>query len=143
MTCNVDQLASRLNGDWRTLVRARLHVLVTGPNRALEEFVELCRGEVRQPIAFASPSGPLPPHSATTLVITDVHLFDDAAQQALTAWVRHPAHASAQVVSLTSTPLFALVDAGRFDPELYYCLNMVRLQLNEATTVPISHPRVA
>ena len=146
MTYDVDFLASSLNGDWRALLRARVNVLVTGPDRALEQFVELCREELREPLAFASPGLALPLHASETLIITDVHLLDDAAQHTLAAWVSDPEHANAQVMSLTSTPLFGLVDAGLFDRDLYYYLNTVHLQLTEATeltTMLISRPCVA
>ena len=143
MTSELDHLTSHQNGDWRALLRARVNVLVTGSKRTLDDFVELCRGELRQPFAFASPGGPLPSHSSPTLVITDVPLFDEAAQHALAAWICDPEHANTQVISLASTPLFALVNAGRFDRDLYYRLNVVHFQFSDASTVPVSHPRVA
>jgi hypothetical protein len=143
MTSNVDHLASRLNGDWRALLRARVNVLVTGPKTTLDAFVELCRDELREPIGFASPDGPLPMHPLRSLVIADVHRFDDVAQRELAEWLCDPDHAMTQVISLTSMPLFGLVDGGRFSRNLYYRLNMVHLQLAEANTLPFSHPRVA
>ena len=146
MTYHVDFLASSLNGDWRALLRARVNVLVTGPRTSLEEFMNLCREELRQPLVFASPGRPLPLHASDTLVVSDVHLLDDAAQHTLAAWVCDPEHANTQVMSLTSTPLFALVDEGLFDRDLYYYLNTVHLQLTEATevsTMLIGHPCVA
>jgi transcriptional regulator of acetoin/glycerol metabolism len=39
-------------------------------------------------------------------------------------------------------PLFALVNVGRFDRDLYYRLNVVHLQLSDADTVPVSRPRI-
>jgi len=143
MPSHVDSVASSLNGDWRALLRARVNVLVTGPLTSLEEFMKLCREELRQPLVFASPGLPLPSHASDTLVVTDVHLLDDAAQHTLAAWVCDPQHANTQVMSLTSTPLFSLVDQGLFDRDLYYHLNTVHLQLTEASTMLIGHPCVA
>jgi hypothetical protein len=90
MTSELDALIWHPDDDWRALVRARVNVLVTGSTRTLGGFVELCRDELRQPFAFASPDTLLPSHSSPTLVITDVPLFDETAQHMLAAWMCDP-----------------------------------------------------
>jgi len=130
MDFDLDRLASSLNGDWRALVRLRANVLVTGPKPILHAFMEVCRGELRQPLAVASLPGPLPAHTTRTLVLTDIDLFDEAAQHRLFAWVDDPRNAETQIVSLTSARLFVLVNAGRFDRDLYYHLNQIHLKLD-------------
>jgi hypothetical protein len=130
MDFDVDGLASSLNGDWRSLVRLRANVLVTGPKPLLDAFMEACRGELRPPLAVASPSGSLPVQTSKTLIITDIDLLDEAAQRRLLVWIRHPDNAETQIVSLTSARLFVLVNAGRFDRDLYYQLNQIHLKLD-------------
>jgi hypothetical protein len=132
MDFDLDRLVSSLNGDWRALVRLRANVLVTGPKPMLDAFMEACRGELRQPLAVSSPTGPLPVHRLRTLVISDIDLLDVAAQQRLFVWGDDPRNAETQIVSLTSARLLVLVNAGRFDRDLYYHLNQIHLKLDVA-----------
>jgi Sigma-54 interaction domain len=129
MDFDADLFASSLNGDWRALVRLRANVLVTGPKAMLDAFIEACHEELRPPLAFASPRGPLPLHASKTLVITDVECLDESAQRRLLAWIQDPHNAETQILSLTSARLLVLVNADRFNRALYYHLNQIHLKL--------------
>jgi transcriptional regulator of acetoin/glycerol metabolism len=64
-----------------------------------------------------------------TLILTDVNALDDACQQWLMQRLNEPHGAETQVISLTSEPLFSLVEANRFDAALYYRLNTIHLKI--------------
>lgn len=136
MTCAFDVVATRAHGDWRALLATRINVLVTAPNHVaphgIDELRTLLNRELRQPVSWLSASAPLRSDRARTVVITDVHLLDAEAQWALMAWIGDPAHADAQVVSVTPTSLFTRVLDGRFDANLFYRLNTIHLNLNDA-----------
>ncbi|MGH9142695.1 MAG: sigma 54-interacting transcriptional regulator, partial [Thermoanaerobaculia bacterium] len=108
------------------------NVLVTGPNDALAPFLEMARGEMREPIR--STGHALPPllDGFHTLVITEIELLDAADQQRLRRWFEERRNPDVQVVSLTSAPLFAIVMAHAFDADLYYRLNTIYLELQSA-----------
>jgi len=134
MTSDVEQLASRLNGDWRALLRARVNVLVVGPEDIQEAFRNACRDEVRPPVACVLVGTPLLLPWASTLVLVDVERLDGAGQSALACWMNDPRNADAQIISFTSTSLYPFVLSGQFDRALYYRLNTIHLRLTEATT---------
>jgi hypothetical protein len=119
--------------DWRATLRMRANVLVTGPDDALEAFLHMARSEMREPIR--SSSGPaLPPFldGVRTLILTEIDALTDADQRRLGSWFDERRHADVQVVSLTSAPLFSLVQANAFDADLYYRLNTVLLEVQTA-----------
>jgi DNA-binding NtrC family response regulator len=63
------------------------------------------------------------------LILTDVNALDEAGQQWLMKWLNDGSDADTQVISLTSVPLFALVESKRFDATLYYRLNTIHLKI--------------
>ncbi len=127
MTSDPDTV--RGDQDWRALLRTRANVLVTGSKGALDGFVGACRSELRRPLSIVSAAGPLSLHWSSTLVITDVDRLDTASQRTLAAWIHDPENSDTQIISLTAVPLFPLVDAGRFDRDLFYRLNTIHLEL--------------
>ena len=136
MTCaSFDVLATRVHGDWRALLATRINVLVTAPNHLAthrpDELRALLAPELRQPVSWLSACAPSASDDARTVVISDVHLLDSQAQRALMSWIGDPAHADAQVVSVTPTSLFARVMDGRFDANLFYRLNTIHLNLTD------------
>src|SRR5579864_1812722 len=100
MTSDIDRWASGRNKDWRALIRTRANVLVTGPKATLDAFVEACGGELRRPLTLASPAGSLALPRSSTVVISDVHLLDAAAQRMLAAWMQDPENSDTQIISL-------------------------------------------
>jgi len=115
--------------DWRALLRTRASVLITGPEKALEAFLSTAESELREPILSIADGQALPLDGPSTLILKDVHRLDSAGQQRLIAWASEPQNADTQIVSLTSVALLSLVKAGSFDPELYYRLNTMRLEV--------------
>ena len=66
---------------------------------------------------------------ARTLILTDVNALDEAGQQWLMKWLNEGNDADIQVISLTSAPLFALVESKRFDATLDHRLNTIHLKI--------------
>ena len=116
--------------NWRARMRTRANVLVSGPGPALSPFIELAKSELRAPITSVAGSTPLFP-DVRTLIVTEADRLDTAGQRRLTQWMNEPRHAHAQIVSLTSVNLLALVEASRFDADLFYRLNMIHLKVQE------------
>ena len=121
---------------WTSLIGTRANVLVTGAADALTAFVGTARPAMREPVrwtshaAFMHPEPALPPMvPARTLILSDVNTLDDAGQQWLMQWLNEGNDADTQVISLTSVPLFALVESKRFDATLYYRLNTIHLKI--------------
>jgi hypothetical protein len=115
--------------DWRALLRTRANVLVMGPEQALETFVRAAQSDLREPIRSTACGQTLSLEWARTLILRDVHQLDAAGQQALLAWLNRRENADTQIVSVTSVPLFASVQANRFDCGLYYRLNTVHFEV--------------
>jgi hypothetical protein len=118
--------------DWRVILRTRANVLVTGPKDALTAFLQTARSEMRDPIRTSGPA--LPPFldGVRTLILSEVDALASTDQQRLRRWFDERRNADVQVISLTSEPLFSLVSANAFDPQLYYRLNTIVLELQTA-----------
>jgi Sigma-54 interaction domain len=115
--------------DWRVILRTRANVLVTGPKDALAVFVQTARSEMRDQIRTSGPG--LPPFldGARTLILNDVDALPATDQQRLRVWFDERQNADVQVISVTSQPLFELVNANVFDAQLYYRLNTIVLEI--------------
>jgi hypothetical protein len=121
---------------WTSLIGTRANVLVTGTADALTAFVSAARPAMREPVRWTSHSALMHPEPARpavlparTLILTDVNGLDEAGQQWLMTWLNERNDADTQVISLTSVPLFALVESKRFDATLYYRLNTIHLKI--------------
>lgn len=114
---------------WSSLIGTRANVLVTGPAEALTAFVREARGAMREPVRWAANGTLVRSEPGQTLILTDVNALDAACQQWLMQRLNEPHGAETQVISLTSEPLFSLVEANRFDAALYYRLNTIHLKI--------------
>ena len=116
--------------DWRSLLRTRAHVLVTGSRNALTAFTRSARSELREPVVTIASGAPLYFDGARTVILSDVNALDSLNQRRLLAWLNESRNADIQILSLTSAPVFAFVEKG-FDANLYYRLNTIYLELQE------------
>ena len=83
-----------------------------------------------EPIVSVAGSAPLPV-DARTIILTDVDTLSVAEQRRLTEWMNEPRNWRAQIISSTSDNLFSLVEARRFDGDLFYRLNIVHLKIQD------------
>lgn len=118
--------------DWRALLRTRANLLITGQQEARDAFMRAATPLLREPIRAVACSGPLFLDAASTLILTDLDGLDDTGQRSLLQWVGEPRNADTQIVSLTSVRLLAPIGPNRFDPELYYRLNTIHLDVQTA-----------
>lgn len=118
--------------DWRALLRRRTNLLVSGPAEALTAFVQMARSEMLEPIRSAASVLPQALDGARTLILTDVGALDGHNQQRLIGWLDELENREIQIVSLTSVPLFSLVERNAFDARLYYRLNTIFLEIHAA-----------
>ena len=116
--------------NWRAQMRTRANVLVTGPGEALRRFVQTARSEMLDPVRSVAGSAPLF-FDARTLILTEADTLDAGGQRRLTRWMNEPRNAQTQIISLTSVDFLALVEAGRFDADLFYRLNTIHLKVQD------------
>jgi hypothetical protein len=78
----------------------------------------------------AGVASPLPlDETARTLILDDVDALSLEEQRQFLRWLREGG-GKVQVVSTTATPLWPLVELGKYDLSLYYALNVVYLNLS-------------
>lgn len=116
--------------NWSVLLHARPNMLITGPGSAADAFIRAVTPHLRSPVrSFAC--GALPPHLPAdgTLVLRDVDILNGDQQQRLVRWLDERQNGAPQVISITATPLYLLVQAGMFADRLYYRLNVVHFEV--------------
>jgi transcriptional regulator of aromatic amino acid metabolism len=67
----------------------------------------------------------LPPDDVGTVVLENPAALAASAQRDLFRWVTD--HPSVRMITVTASPLYPLVQAGRFLDDLYYWLNVVTI----------------
>ena len=122
--------------DWRALVETRANVLVQGRRAALDHFLDAVRSVLRSPVVIVECGPAMSLTRAPTVVLANVDRLQEAEQRALHAWATDARNADAQLITLSSVPLFGLVKARAFDRELYYRLNTILVQLDQCDGEP-------
>jgi len=129
---DVSHLAHLSHGgreDWQCLLRGRHSALIEGPDEATESALLLLKPHLQPPVVWAQPGRlHVPAIFDGALVIRHVDAMLAGDQQRLLEWLGHAAM-PVQIVSTARTPLFDLVEAGCFDPALYYRLNVALLRV--------------
>jgi DNA-binding NtrC family response regulator len=74
----------------------------------------------------------VPQPAEGTLILSGVESLDAGQQAQLLQWLDQGKR-RVQLASISSQPLFPLVEAGTFDASLYYRLNVVRIEWVEPT----------
>jgi hypothetical protein len=111
-----------------------VNVLVTGPECLVTKVIRRVIADVPASIVIPCEAGRLPLSRQSlppgTLVFRDIDALDADGQALLFDWLESPS-AERQIVSTASAPLLPLVNAGAFDPGLYYRLNTVYIRLGQ------------
>lgn len=132
-------LPSDQRAEWELLVRARPNLLLVGSSSATNALLAPLTPHLRQPILQyePNPGAPVPQPLEGTLVLMEVARLDPNQQAQILRWLNQfNARTAVQVVSITSEPLFSLVEAGAFLRNLYYRLNIVRIDLAPSVDSP-------
>lgn len=108
-----------------------VNVLLTGGHAATRQVLARLLGDVNAPILAWYPGDRLVlPRDLRTgiMILHEVCLLSDDDQRRLLAWLETRPR-RLQIVSTTSQPLHAHVEAGAFDDTLYFRLNTVRIDV--------------
>jgi hypothetical protein len=133
------ETVSRLREDWRVARAAhaelarlgmpRVNLMLTGSNGVLDYFLDALLPDLREPVGRWCPGEQLllpPPALIGTMIFQDVGAMPREDQHRLLAWLT-AANGRTQVISTTPTCLMPLVEAAAFSAELYYRLNIIRI----------------
>jgi hypothetical protein len=123
--------------EWTILCTSSVNGLIIGAPHLTEAAVAAIDKGVRQPVVWwaADQDLEIPALTAGTLVIRNVDRLDAGQQECLARWMR--AHCPrVQVLALAGAPLFAQVEDGRFSAALYYCMNIVVVEVREPADLP-------
>jgi len=116
--------------EWQLIVTARPSLLLVGDQSATDAALHALEPYFRQPLwrCQAETGLTLPEHPVGTMVLREVTALDPEQQTRLFDWLS-PAGERVQIVSTTARPIASLVELGTFFADLYYRLNVVRLDL--------------
>jgi len=115
------------------VVRGHHNFLLVGTPSATSEMLVAMRPYLRKPLHEyeASTGTAVPQPSEGTLVLSEVARLDLKRQTELLRWfTKSNERLQVQVVSTTSEPIFSTVQTGAFLADLYYRLNVVRIELS-------------
>jgi sigma-54-interacting transcriptional regulator len=112
----------------------RTNLLLVGPERLVSSALNLVASGARREAAIQCQGGqlqlPSSPSQPSTIVVRDVDALTSVEQRRLLEWL-DAANSRTQVISAASVPLLPLVEASRFDENLYYRLNTIYIDLAE------------
>ena len=129
--------SSARHEEWTILRTGFANGLIIGTPDLTEAAVARIEKGLRQPVAWWSSdqTNDIPEITAGTLVIRDVDRLDARQQECLARWMRVRCP-RVQVLALARAPLFALVENGQFSAALYYCMNIVVVEVREPADLP-------
>jgi len=125
-------LPPELHAEWDLVVRSHSNLLLVGSSTATSAMLVALESYLREPLRRYTPQTgvPVPQPLEGTLILLEVARLDVIQQAQLLRWLdQFDEHRQLQVVSTTSEPLFPLVGTGAFLADLYYRLNVVRMDL--------------
>lgn len=131
-------LPSHLNAEWNAVCQGHHNLLLVGKSSATNEVLAAMAPHLREPLhRFNAKAGlTVPQPHDGTLVLLEVARLDRNQQTQLLRWLNQfDQRGHVQVISTTSKPLFSLVETGAFLADLYYKLNLVRMDLVAAKSV--------
>ena len=121
VTARVDQ------DEWRLLITARPNVLLEGTQDTTNLIVDEAMDCLPTPHATWS-GAPPPGDRPATLVVRSISALDRDQQSMLFEWLEAQG-TRVQVISTTNEPLYPMVGRGAFLANLYYRLNVLRLDV--------------
>ena len=119
--------------DWSVLMRGRPNLLISGFRDATDALVLAVTPSWRLPVRRLACEARLHlPPVGGTLILDAVDALDHEQQESLLRWLDDAQPAQTQVISLTTTRLYAHVQAGTFLSTLYYRLNTLYFEVSVA-----------
>jgi len=124
-------LAQAAHIDLQLVRQQRVNLLLMGSESAIQAVMSRLEPELREPIRIWTAPDPLelPVAAQTgTLILRGVDALPPADQRRLLDWL-HASRGLTQVVSTTTSRLLTRVNTGGVLDALYYCLNIVCVDL--------------
>jgi transcriptional regulator of aromatic amino acid metabolism len=132
VAARLSRASSDAREEWAILSRWHPNVLFEGVAAISEAAISELTPHLNGPIQCWTSGQPLS-ESGGTLIVREVGLLDSVEQRSLLRAIDECAGRgdALQVIATTSTPLYSAVERAAFRPDLYYRLNVVRLDLVE------------
>ena len=130
-----DFVPLHLGAEWTAITYGRRNFLLAGAQSAVHAMLGSMRPYLRAPIGLFTPiadmDDALPAEG--TLILPEIGDLTADQQQRLLAWIDHlDLREPLQIVSTTSRSMVPLLESGAFRAELYYRLNVVRIDVESA-----------
>jgi hypothetical protein len=133
---NVGVTTGVSSDEWSALQTSHANVLLIGEDQQVAEAVSVLQAIVRQPVVWCRASAlTLTPDFGGSVVLRDAETLNLTEQQQLLDWLSET-HRPRQVITTSSTSLFAAVERAAFSDALYYRLNMLTFVLGPGTLPP-------
>jgi hypothetical protein len=115
--------------EWTRALSAHANVLLEGQRDQTDAAVLHLLPHLRAPIVYRKPGDDLTLPNECTVILRDVDRLCKTEQTRLHEWLdRMPD--CVQTIATTESSLFALVQDGQFESDLYYRLNVILLRLD-------------
>jgi hypothetical protein len=124
-----------LHVEWEAISYGRRNFLLAGQPSAVDAMLASMLSHFLEPIRLFAPDTDcaLPLPAEGTLILMEIAHLKGSQQSQLVAWLdAFNRSAAVQIVSTTSRQMMPLVESGEFRAELYYRLNVIRIDLAEA-----------
>jgi hypothetical protein len=121
--------------EWEAISYGRRNFLLAGQPSAVDAMLASMLSHFLEPIRLFAPDTDraLPLPAEGTLILMEIAHLKGSQQSQLVAWLDALNRSAAvQIVSTTSRQMMPLVESGEFRAELYYRLNVIRIDLAEA-----------
>jgi hypothetical protein len=112
--------------EWRAILVARPNVLIEGPSATTDAILHQLWPHCSDPVLCWGDG--LLRETTATLIVREVAALSATDQERLLRWSGVPGRRR-QIISTTSQPLFPRVQRGLFLENLYYRLNVMRLEV--------------
>jgi hypothetical protein len=124
-----------LRAEWDAISLGHRNFVLAGTPSLVDAMVAAMLPYFREPVRLFNPETdrPVPQMTDGTLILTEIGRLNASHQVQLSARLdRYDVRRPVQIVSTTSASILALVESGEFRADLYYRLNIVRIDLVEA-----------
>ena len=130
-----DSVPPHLGAEWDAISYGRRNVLLAGAPSAVDALLASLRPYLEEPIRDLNADTGTPLPARGTLILPEIGGLDADQQLQLLTWMEQGVHrGDVQIVSTTSRPMLPLIENGEFRAELYYRLNVVRIDLGKPGT---------
>jgi hypothetical protein len=110
----------------------RPHLFLLGSRDTTEAALQTLLCRLRPPVVHWEPGTVLPLTGTPTIVIRQVATISIEQQHEWVSWLDQRGLGRPQFVTTSDTPIFPLVEQGRFLDVLYYRLNTLMFELTDA-----------